>query len=261
MILEEVRRHYYDFLGVDLATLEAGERIFKSTNRDKLINNIAAQQLILTRFNGMLILSVSPEIHEEFLTDFFSNGIVDAVKSNNRAKCVLLLKEFADSNFLNYNYRTMERFVRTDKIETSTIVKGSDYVYLLDHSHYDNYWCTIKYENPEDLSKKEFDEIWARKLPLIESKNQYIAIVNHMIASYCKISDIINNMANLVVYTSQFKRNHGYGKRVVSRMVNDCIDRNIVPTYWVSVENYHSKALLKSLDFVSIAKEDVISFD
>lgn len=261
MISNEISHSYYEFLGVDLSEFEKGTRIFKSKNRDILINKIAAQQLILTRFGENLILSVSPEMYERYSKKIFESGISEAIKSNNRAKCVLLLREFADGNFLNYNYRTMERFVRTDKIKLQNRVSETDCILLLDHSHYDNYWQTIKFENSEGLSKMEFDEIWKRKLPLIKDRNQYIALENNIVVSYCKVSDVINNMANLVVYTSEFKRNHGYGKRVVTKMVNDCIDRKIIPTYWVSVENYHSKALLKSLDFVSIAKEDVISFD
>jgi len=261
MISEEIVSSYYEFLGVNVDGFNEGHRIFKSKNRDILVNETISQEIILTRFQDELILSVSPEIYEDYYDSFFSNGIIDAVKSNNRAKCVLLMTEFATNNFLGYNHRIMERFVRSEKIDVDGLIDSRDDIELLVDDHYDNYWKTVAIENVERLSKREFDVIWKNKKKLIDTCSQYIALEEDIVVSYCKVSNVIENMANLVVYTSEFKRNHGYGKKVVSKMVNACLERSMIPTYWVSVDNYHSKALVKSLAFTSLAKEDVISFD
>ena len=260
MISNSIVKSYYDFLGVKVNEFESGIRIFKSKNRDILINNVVPQQVILSMFNDEFILSVAPEIYNEHFEVIKKSGIVSALKEKNEEKCIKVLDGLFELLFGNYSITHSSRLVRNSAIDLNRLIKDNDQIELLEEKHYDNYLRTIK-EDSEDMSQEEFNVIWSMKANVISEKKQYIALDSETVAGYCKVSDVIKDMANLVAYTSEYKRNHGYGKKVVATMANRCLSKGFIPMWWVDEDNLPSKALGKSLGFDLLAKEIIVKIN
>lgn len=98
-----------------------------------------------------------------------------------------------------------------------------------------------------------------RKRKVIEAGSQFVIVKEGKIASTAFISDIYNGGGNIVVFTSENYRGIGLGKEVVKACLNWCTYNDVIPVYFVDVENKASINLAESLEFRLMSEECVIS--
>lgn len=72
------------------------------------------------------------------------------------------------------------------------------------------------------------------------------------------VSNIVDNLANIVIQTEEEYRNLGYATKVVEKISRECIQKGIIPTYWVETKNKISMNVAKNVGFRLISKEIVL---
>lgn len=72
------------------------------------------------------------------------------------------------------------------------------------------------------------------------------------------ISNVINDLANIVIQTELEYRNQGLATKVVEKISRECINHGLIPIYWVNVKNKSSKKVAENLNFKVIGKEIVL---
>ena len=86
----------------------------------------------------------------------------------------------------------------------------------------------------------------------------YIVPIDNKIASMAFTSDIYNIGANIVVSTNKEYRKKGYGKSTVAALTNSILENQLLPIYFVNVNNEASINLAKSLQYEKMALEIVV---
>lgn len=78
---------------------------------------------------------------------------------------------------------------------------------------------------------------------------KYVAQKDGIIVSYCKVSDIISDVGNIVIYTEEEYRNRGLAQYLLSLLIEKCIEINICPMYFVDSKNIISLSIAEKLGF------------
>jgi len=94
----------------------------------------------------------------------------------------------------------------------------------------------------------------------LEEYRKYITLVNGELVGYCKVSDVISNYGNLVVWVEEPRRRLGIAESLVKLMIKKCYEEGIVPMYVVKTDNYASISLAKKLGFQVKQRELVVSY-
>ena len=85
-------------------------------------------------------------------------------------------------------------------------------------------------------------------------------MVNGELVGYCKVSDVIANYGNLVVWVEEPRRRLGIAESLVKLMIKKCYEERIVPMYVVKTDNHASISLAKKLGFQVKQRELVVSY-
>lgn len=107
-----------------------------------------------------------------------------------------------------------------------------------------------------DISFKE--KKWNQLKYILDSEMIYIVPNDNKIASMAFTSDIYNKGANIVVSTNEENRRKGYGKMAVASLTNSILEKQLLPIYFVNVNNEASINLAKSLEYQNMTLEIVV---
>ena len=66
-------------------------------------------------------------------------------------------------------------------------------------------------------------------------------------------------MANIVIQTEEEYRNKGFATKIVEKISRKCLQKGIIPIYWVNKDNQSSKNVAKKEGFKLLSKEIVLS--
>lgn len=99
---------------------------------------------------------------------------------------------------------------------------------------------------------------WSQLKYILDSEMIYIVPIDNKIASMAFTSDIYNIGANIVVSTNKEYRKKGYGKSAVAALTNSILENQLLPIYFVNVNNEASINLAKSLQYEKMALEIVV---
>lgn len=86
-----------------------------------------------------------------------------------------------------------------------------------------------------------------------------VAKLNGTIIAYAKISDVINGVGNIVVYTDEEYRNRGIATSLLLLLLEKCENLNICPMYVVDEKNVASLNLAKKIGFSVVSEEVMVS--
>lgn len=211
---------YQEYLGLNDKMLHNDVQVCKCKYRDIPINKRYYYKVIATTYNGEKIISCSPEFNE--------------------AEIVLLCNNI---NFQAIGAGDIHDELKMPEYELSYMDRM-----LLDRQPDVNEDTISVYDRHDQIEYK-----------YLEANKKYIALINAELIGYCKVSDVISDYGNLVVWVEESKRRSGIAESLVRLMINKCYEERIVPMYVVKTDNHASKALAKKLGFQVIQRELIIS--
>lgn len=98
-----------------------------------------------------------------------------------------------------------------------------------------------------------------KKSRALAEMNQFVVVVDDVIAATAWISEVQAGGANIIVHTDENHRRMGYGRQVVGACINWCLSNGLVPIYLVEESNVASVALAESLGMVCESEEWIIT--
>ena len=211
---------YQEYLGLNDKMLHNDVQVCKCKYRDIPINKRYYYKVIATIYNGEKIISCSPEFSEAEIVFLCNNINFEAIEAGDIHDGLKMPE---------YEFSYMDRMLldsQPDINEDTLSVYG------------------------------RHDQIEYRYL---EAYKKYIALFNDNLVGYCKVSDVISDYGNLVVWVEESKRRLGIAESLVRLMINKCYEERIVPMYVVKTDNHASKALAQKLGFQVIQRELVVS--
>lgn len=213
---------YQEYLGLNDKVLHNDVQVCKCKYRDIPLNKRYFYKGIATTYNGEKIISCSPEFNEEEIV-FLCNNI----------------------NFEAIGAGDIHNELKMPVYELSYM----DRMLLNSQNDIDGYTFSVCGKH---------DQIEYRYL---EAYKKYIALINDELIGYCKVSDVISDYGNLVVWVEESKRRLGIAESLVRLMINKCYEERIAPMYVVKTDNHASKALAKKLGFRVIQRELVVLYN
>lgn len=238
--------YYKNYLCINKDDLKKDKAIFSCPQRDKPVNLVFINNLIVTKIDNKIVFSVSPK----FYTEFFK--YIEKVKITNidDDNLLMAIDDFFADYLENYSIRRMYRLTVNEAqfrypphFDTITTISDKDeFLKLLG-------------TRGKNFKEKQ----WQKRKRIIQDGCFFIIFENNEIASRAIISDIDFNGANIVVVTHPKYRQRGYGKAVVAKTVEWCFKNNKIPIYWVASSNIPSIRLAERLGFQVKSKEIVIT--
>lgn len=213
---------YQEYLGLNDRMLHNDMQVCKCKYRDIPINKRYYYKVIATIYNGEKIISCSPEFKEAEIVFLCNNIYFEAIEAGD-IHDGLKMPEYE----LSYMDRMLQSSQPDFKEDTLSV-----------------------YGRHEQVEYR-----------YLEAYKKYIALINGELIGYCKVSDVISDYGNLVVWVEESKRRLGIAESLVRLMINKCYEERIVPMYVVKTDNHASKALAKKLGFQVIQRELVVSYN
>lgn len=211
---------YQEYLGLNDKIFHNDVQVCKCKYRDIPINKRYYYNVIATTYNGEKVISCSPEFKEAEIAFLCNNINFEAIGTGDIHN---------ELKMPEYELSYMDRM-------------------LLDRQP-DIYEDTLSvYAKHEQIEYR-----------YLETYKKYIALINEELIGYCKVSDVISDYGNLVVWVEESKRRLGIAESLVKLMINKCYEERIVPMYVVKTDNNASKALARKLGFQVIQRELVVS--
>lgn len=68
-------------------------------------------------------------------------------------------------------------------------------------------------------------------------------------------------MANIVIQTEDGYKNKGFATKVVEKIADECLKKDLIPTYWVNKNNIPSRRVAEKAGFTLLSKEIVVSLE
>lgn len=227
--------YYYKFLNYD------GNNIFvKSINRDLTVNEYF-YPVIIAFYKKNIIYSISNEYYDE-LTKYI-------MKENKNSKIDEILYNFFKMKNFKFSILRMKRMAKfkNNKIDFSEVV-------ALSKDMKKQYFNSFESHNSNFYKEDKWKKIQTRKY-------LYLILKNDTFASLGFVSNIIENGANIVVQTREKYRNNGYAKKIVEKISRELIKDEIIPIYWVNINNPSSIKVATSLGFSEYSEELVVRID
>lgn len=212
---------YQEYLGLDNRMICNDVHVCKCQYRDIPLNKKYFYKVIATKYNGEKIISYSPEFNETELRLLYTKINFETIGVGNIHN---------DLKFPQYELSYMDRMLLETQIDIS-IDKRSGCI------------------RNNSIEYKYLDEY-----------RKYIALVNGELVGYCKVSDVIANYGNLVVWVEESRRRLGIAESLVKLMIQKCYEERIVPMYVVKTNNHASISLAKKLGFQVKQRELVVSY-
>lgn len=237
--------YYSAFLDIDNAVKINNIWYIQSGKRDVPLNKEFFYPVILTKYNGKIYLSVSNKYYDIILNSI--KAIDFTLLSNNEIICIF---QNTFSNILDdFEVKEMYRMCKDKKVNIS----NSNAV-LLNNSTKQYFMNTGNKAN--DISFKE--KKWKQLKYILDSGMIYVVPNNNKIVSMAFTSDVYNKGANIVVTTNEDYRRKGYGKMAVALLTNSILEKDLLPIYFVNINNEASINLAKSLEYENMVQEIVV---
>lgn len=239
--MNNIEYYYNNFLGLN----NINEKIVSCQNRDYILNNEFIYPLIFSKYNENKYFSISPKFYEKFIK-FTNNKNVYDLKEE---ELIEIIEKFFIENYeKNFEIKKMYRMYNNSiKYNNSISLK-------LDINTKEYFMNTGKKAVDREYKEKK----WLEFINGSYNEYSYFVPYNDKIASLAFVSNIYFNGANIVVSTDQQYRNKGYGKAVVASLCNSLTENEILPIYWVNIDNIPSIRLAKNLNFHTFAEEIVV---
>lgn len=238
--------YYNNYLCINEDDLKNNITIFPCPQRDKPLNLVFINNLIVSKIDNKMVFSISPKFYTEFCK-YIEKVEITNIDDNN---FLMAIDDFFADYLENYSIRRMYRLtVNEDQFrypphfdKVMTISDKDEYLKLLG-----------------TRGRKYKEKQWQKRKRIIQDGCFFTIFENNELASRAVISDIDFNGANIVVVTHPKYRQRGYGKAVVAKTVEWCVKNNKIPIYWVASSNIPSIKLAKNLGFQVKSKEMVIT--
>lgn len=190
-------------------------------------------------------MSVSKKYYDVILKNI--KNIDFTLLSNNE---IISIFQSIFSNILeNFEVKEMYRMCKDTKLNIS----NNNAVIL---NNYTKQYFINTGKKANDINCKE--KKWSQLKYILDSEMIYIVPIDNKIASMAFTSDIYNIGANIVVSTNKEYRKKGYGKSAVAALTNSILENQLLPIYFVNVNNEASINLAKSLQYEKMALEIVV---
>lgn len=190
-------------------------------------------------------MSVSKKYYDVILKNI--KNIDFTLLSNNE---IISIFQSIFSNILeNFEVKEMYRMCKDTKLNIS----NNNAVIL---NNYTKQYFINTGKKVNDINFKE--KKWSQLKYILDSEMIYIVPIDNKIASMAFTSDIYNIGANIVVSTNKEYRKKGYGKSAVAALTNSILENQLLPIYFVNVNNEASINLAKSLQYEKMALEIVV---
>ena len=190
-------------------------------------------------------MSVSKKYYDVILKNI--KNIDFTLLSNNE---IISIFQSIFSNILeNFEVKEMYRMCKDTKLNIS----NNNAVIL---NNYTKQYSINTGKKANDINFKE--KKWSQLKYILDSEMIYIVPIDNKIASMAFTSDIYNIGANIVVSTNKEYRKKGYGKSAVAALTNSILENQLLPIYFVNVNNEASINLAKSLQYEKMALEIVV---
>lgn len=231
----DAKEHYKKFLNIDGAKEVKNTLICVSDNRENWINNCFYCPLIGTIHQGQRVLSISKLYADEFVREF------DAEKIPKMDNFII---NFFENRQYNFIYKKLIRLSKNElpEIDTSAEIldeKRAQQLLSYPQSHINDmpYW-------------KE----------RVKNGNVIATIKESEIVSTVQLSDFYDGAANLVVNTHKNHRNKGYATQTVIKAAEACLQRDILPIYFLDAENIASFKTAKAAGFKELSIEYAVTY-
>lgn len=190
-------------------------------------------------------MSVSKKYYDVILKNI--KNIDFTLLSNNE---IISIFQSIFSNILeNFEVKEMYRMCKDTKLNIS-----NNNAVILNNYTKQYFINTGKKANDINFKAKK----WSQLKYILDSEMIYIVPIDNKIASMAFTSDIYNIGANIVVSTNKEYRKKGYGKSTVAALTNSILENQLLPIYFVNVNNEASINLAKSLQYEKMALEIVV---
>lgn len=190
-------------------------------------------------------MSVSKKYYDVILKNI--KNIDFTLLSNNE---IISIFQSIFSNILeNFEVKEMYRMCKDTKLNIS-----NNNAVILNNYTKQYFINTGKKANGINFKEKK----WSQLKYILDSEMIYIVPIDNKIASMAFTSDIYNIGANIVVSTNKEYRKKGYGKSAVAALTNSILENQLLPIYFVNVNNEASINLAKSLQYEKMALEIVV---
>ena len=190
-------------------------------------------------------MSVSKKYYDVILKNI--KNIDFTLLSNNE---IISIFQSIFSNILeNFEVKEMYRMCKDTKLNIS-----NNNAVILNNYTKQYFINTGKKANDINFKVKK----WSQLKYILDSEMIYIVPIDNKIASMAFTSDIYNIGANIVVSTNKEYRKKGYGKSAVAALTNSILENQLLPIYFVNVNNEASINLAKSLQYEKMALEIVV---
>lgn len=190
-------------------------------------------------------MSVSKKYYDVILKNI--KNIDFTLLSNNE---IISIFQSIFSNILeNFEVKEMYRMCKDTKLNIS-----NNNAVILNNYTKQYFINTGKKANDINFKAKK----WSQLKYILDSEMIYIVPIDNKIASMAFTSDIYNIGANIVVSTNKEYRKKGYGKSAVAALTNSILENQLLPIYFVNVNNEASINLAKSLQYEKMALEIVV---
>ena len=190
-------------------------------------------------------MSVSKKYYDVILKNI--KNIDFTLLSNNE---IISIFQSIFSNILeNFEVKEMYRMCKDTKLNIS----NNNAVIL---NNYTKQYFINTGKKVNDINFKE--KKWSQLKYILDSEMIYIVPIDNKIASMAFTSDIYNIGANIAVSTNKEYRKKGYGKSAVAALTNSILENQLLPIYFVNVNNEASINLAKSLQYEKMALEIVV---
>ena len=241
-------KNYIEFLGLDKIKRENEIILASSDNREILLSGKFYYPIIATRIKDKIVISCTPK-----LIDSLEHSIneFDKINENN---IICFLTKYASKKFKNFEIKEMYRLFKNYK-ENEIICND---VELINEDKKKFFYNIVKKNKELKYKEEKWKEFNNIKAPY---GINYGIIKDKKIVSLGYISNIIENMANIVIQTEEDYRNLGFATKVVEKIAIECFNKGVIPIYWVNKDNEASSRVAKKTGFKILSKEIVIKIE
>ena len=240
------REHHRRFLGIVEDEFDAGRRVFSCPWRGHPICFHAFTAAIATEWRGEVVLSVRPQDLAE-MEEAYGGGPIPALGE--------ALREDLDARFRERlmvpGVSSMYRYtVRPDWLRWPA---GTD---------------DVKALGPGDrrlfaefvANRAQLGRAWKLREEQFRDRRFFGVWSDGARAGYAEVSDLHVGGGNIAVAIRPSQRRRGHGRAAVAWAARWCLERDVVPVYWVQADNTPSIALAESLGFRRQTEEVTVKY-
>ncbi|MBQ2937836.1 MAG: GNAT family N-acetyltransferase [Clostridia bacterium] len=234
---KDFKDYYYKYLNYN-----SSENIICSEDRETLIN-VFYYPVIVSLFNDKIIYSINSKYFREIKENIQKENL------KNKEDIINFLNNFFKIKNKKVSIQEMFRMTKNEKfnIDISKVLN-------IDEKNKKEYFNSFEYCHDLEYKEMKWKKVKNYKyLNGIIEDNQFVSVGF--------VSNIDYNGANIVIQTKEKYKNNGYGKSIVEKISRDLLKDNIIPIYWVNVNNKSSIKLAENIKFEKKVTEIVVKIE